>query len=153
MRYALLNNEFLSGPMKWIFIFGIALLVSFSSQAQDKFTRLSDSFELQIPGDSSKAASLNPGLKGACYALHTFKSRGMQKLPGFPQTFNESGRVVLSITVNPEGKVIAYTLLSTDPGCFKVAKETLKYLQFPELDASPAKLQATISFIFQKGTD
>lgn len=77
----------------------------------------------------------------------------MKKLPGFPQEFKVSGRTILEITVDPEGKVTDYVLLFTDPGCFKVAMETLKYLQFPRLDVAPGKLKANISLIFQKGTD
>lgn len=154
MRYVLHHKYFLSGPMKSMLVFGIALLASFAARAQDKFIKISDTTDLQMPAEANQEQHVKPGPKGACYARHTFKDRSIKKLPGFPPEFKVNGRVVLNITVNPEGKVIAYVLLSADPGCFKVAMETLKYLQFSQkLDVAPGKLRATITFIFQMGTD
>ncbi|GEM_PF-2281587 len=133
--------------MKWTFVFCIALFSSPATRAQDKFIKISDTVE------TNRQQRTQPGPKGACYARLDFKGRSMKKMPGFPQEFKVRGRVIVNITVDVSGKVIAYKLLSADPGCFNVAKEILKYIQFPQLDTLPVKSEATISFIFQKGTD
>lgn len=139
--------------MKWIFIFCIAFLASFTAMAQNKWIKISDTAELQMPVDTRIDTLVRPGPEGACYVRSTFKNRSVKKLPGFPQDFKVNGTAEVKITVDVAGKVIAYSFLTADPVCIKLAREALKHLQFPPSDSGPAKAYGTISFLFKKSTD
>lgn len=100
--------------------------------------------DMGVPGGT-------PGAKNYAGISYRLGNRKMIARPDPKADFNEGGKVVVNVTVNREGKIVSYRILSAKNAVIrKLAEQKIKSVRFNPSTNAPVEQFGDVTFDFKK---